>query len=63
MLLLQEVVRAALSALYEAASHQSDRLAKLELDVRQKANKEDVNVALADKATTFEVASRLKKVC
>lgn len=59
---MQEVVRTALSALYEAASHQSDRIAKLELDVKQKANKEDVNVALAQKASAFGVASRLKQV-
>lgn len=60
---MQEVVRTALSALYEAASYQSDRIAKLELDVKQKANREDVNVALAQKASAFDVASRLKQVC
>ncbi|CAL8471811.1 g11353 [Coccomyxa elongata] len=60
--LVQEIVRTALSALYEAASHQSDRIAKLELDVKQKANKEDVNVALAQKASAFDVASRLKQL-
>lgn len=59
---MQEVVRTALTALYEAASHQSERMAELELDLKQKANKEDVNAALAQKASSFDVSSRITKV-
>lgn len=60
--LMQEVVRTALTALYEAASHQSERIAELELDLKQKANKEDINAALAQKASSFDVSSHMKKV-
>ncbi len=60
--MLQEVVRTALTALYEAASHQIERIAELELDVKQKANREDINAALSQKASSFDVSSRIKKV-
>lgn len=60
--MLQEVVRTALTALYEAASVQSERIADLELGLKQKANKEDVTAALAQKASCFDVSSSTKKV-
>lgn len=59
---LQEVVRTALNNLYEASRHQSERIEELELELKLKANREDVTAALSQKASAFDVSSRFKKV-
>ena len=60
---LQEVVRQAITSLFEATEQQSERIAELELGLKQKCNKEDVGASLTQKASTYELNAAVKKAC